>query len=111
MKQYTKAFLAIPVTVIAMAMQPAVAHADIFNVCGSGRDGVIVGTPTSCPFADNVRIAWITQPGNPVIAYSPVTNAYYSMTCFNSLATPFIDGITRNAVHCFGGNNAEVVVW
>jgi hypothetical protein len=107
-----KKILAILAMAIPWLWLAAPAHADdLFNICGSGRDGVIVGTPTTCAFADNVRVAWLTQPTNPVVAYSPVTNAYYSMTCFDSTVTPFTDGITRRAVHCVGGNNAHVVVW
>ncbi|MBV8348129.1 MAG: hypothetical protein JOZ49_11515 [Mycolicibacterium sp.] len=66
---------AIAATTLAL---PPHAHAARFSTCPSGHDGVIDGTPTSCAFADNVRFG---QPGNPVLAYSPVTNACYSMTC------------------------------
>ena len=90
---------------------PPHAHAATFSACPSGRDGVIDGTPTSCAFADNVRIAWFGQPGNPVPAYSPVTNAYYSMTCVAHTTVNFIDGHSADAVLCVGGNDATVVVW
>src|SRR4051794_330931 len=88
------------------------AHADdLFMICPSGRAGVVAGTPTTCAFADNVRIAWFSQPGNPVIAYSPVTNQTYRMFCVGRTTVTFTDGHMADAVHCAGGNNAEVVVW
>jgi len=89
-----------------------VAHSDgVFFECPSGRDGVVAGTPTSCAFADNVRVAWRSQPGNPVVAYSPVTGQYYSMFCGGDTGITFTDGHSADAVICMGGNNAEVVVW
>ncbi len=91
---------------------PAPAHADgLFMECPSGRDGVVAGTPTSCAFADNVRLAWFAQPGNPVLAYSPVTEQSYQMFCVGHTIVTFTDGHTADAVECAGGNNAEVVVW
>ena len=36
---------------------------------------------TSCAFADNVRYSYLTQPGQVVTAYSPVTGQYYTMQC------------------------------
>lgn len=88
------------------------AHADVlFVTCPSGRDGVVAGTPTTCAFADNVRRAWFGQPGNPVIAYSPVTDQSYRMFCIGNITVTFTDGHMADAVHCVGGNDAEVVVW
>ena len=49
------------------------ASADKFTVCPSGMSGVSTDD-TSCAFADNVRWAWYSQPGNIVTAYSPVTH-------------------------------------
>jgi hypothetical protein len=105
--------IAIALAATAAALIPAPpAHADdLFMICPSGRAGVVAGTPTTCAFADNVRIAWFGQPGNPVIAYSPVTDQTYRMFCVGHTTVTFTDGHMADAVHCAGGNNAEVVVW
>lgn len=87
------------------------AHADsLFEMCPSGRDGIATGV-TSCPFADNVRRAWFTQPGNEVVAYSPVTGQEYVMGCVTGYLAHFTGGQAVTAVKCFGGNDAEVVIW
>lgn len=88
---------------------PQAKAAFAFAICPSGHTGVVGGTPTSCPFADNVRAAWFSQTGNPVVAWSPVTEQYYSMACAPGVAT--VSGIVVNGWTCFGGNNAEVVIW
>ena len=106
--------IATPIAAIAAAtlVFPPPAHADgDFITCASGRAGVVAGTPTSCAFADNVRLAWFGQPGNPVIAYSPVTDQAYRMFCVGHTIVYFTDGHSADAVHCLGGNAAEVVVW
>jgi hypothetical protein len=91
---------------------PPLARADgVFAMCPSGRAGTVVGTPTTCAFADNVRLAWFDQPGNPVVAYSPVTDQTYRMFCVGNTTVYFTDGHSADAVECVGGNNAEVVVW
>jgi hypothetical protein len=96
----------------ATLVLPPAAHADgLFLTCPSGRAGVVAGTPTTCAFADNVRIAWFGQPGNPVVAYSPVTDQAYQMFCIGHQVVYFEDGHSADAVHCVGGNDAEVVVW
>lgn len=87
----------------------APAHAYVFDICPSGHTGVVSGTPTSCPFADNVRRAWFSQPGNPVVAYSPVTGQFYSMACNPSTET--VGGMTVNGWTCYGGNDAVAVIW
>jgi hypothetical protein len=90
----------------------APAHADMaFTTCPSGRDGVIDGTATTCAFADDVRLAWFGQPGNPVVAYSPVTDQTYRMFCVGHTTVTFTDGHSADGVQCVGGNDAEVVVW
>jgi hypothetical protein len=65
--------------------------------CGSG---VTAGPNTSCPFALNVRSAYLQAPGlvTTVRVYSPTTGQTYSMSCRPSGA-----GTT-----CSGGNNASV---
>lgn len=86
------------------------AHADVFITCPSGLTGVVVGTPTSCAFADNVRSAWYGQAGNPVLAYSPVTGDVYWAYCYPTDAT--IAGYTHyNARECTAGDGALVVLW
>lgn len=84
------------------------AHADNFITCPSGRSGVATNV-TSCGFADNVRLAWFGQPGNPVVAYSPETGLEYSMIC-NS-GTVRVAGMVMNGYTCYGGEHAEVVIW
>ena len=108
----TKIATAVAAIAAATLVLPPPAHADRdFTMCPSGRDGVIEGTPTSCEFADNVRIAWLDQPGNPVVAYSPVTGQTYRMFCVGNTNVTFTDGHRADAVECTGGNDADVVVW
>jgi hypothetical protein len=86
-------------------------HADTFMVimCPSGRDG-IASAVTSCPFADMVRLAYLTQPGNVVTAYSPVTGQDCAMTC-HPITAHFTNGMTVDGQECERGNDADVVVW
>lgn len=59
-----------------------------------------VGPATTCPFAENVRLAYERELGSGsgiVYAYSPVTKKLYEMQC--SAGTPHV---------CTGGNNASV---
>jgi hypothetical protein len=89
----------------------APAHAGpLFDVCPSGLSGIAT-TVTSCPFADNVRRAFFNQGGGTVVAYSPVTGQAYVMSCIPGYTASFSDGSSRVAVKCYGGNDAEVVVW
>ena len=108
-----KVLIAAAITTFAtLVISAPAAHADgLFLTCPSGRDGVIAGTATSCAFADDVRSAWFGQPGNPVIAYSPVTDQSYRMFCVGKTTVTFDDGHMADAVQCVGGNDAEVVVW
>src|ERR1700682_2087747 len=95
----TKIATAIAAIAAATLSLPPPAHADaIFMTCPSGRDGVIAGTPTTCAFADNVRSAWLGQPGNPVVAYSPVTDQAYRMFCVGNTTITFTDGHMADAV-------------
>lgn len=83
---------------IGLATAP-VAEADVFDVCPSGLTGV--ATPdTSCAFADNVRRAWYGQPGTTVIAYSPVTDKFYTMQCHLATTTMW----WGNPKRCWGVN-------
>jgi hypothetical protein len=61
---------------------------------------VYAGANTSCPFALNVRDAYMEAPGAvaSVRVYSPVTNTIYTMDC-----RPSGSGTT-----CSGANNASV---
>lgn len=60
------------------------ANAEEFTVCPSGRTGVATDD-TSCAFAENVRSAWLAQPGNVVTAFSPVTQQTYTMQCASTV--------------------------
>lgn len=92
-------------------MTSALGHADTFPfiMCPSGRDGV-ASAVTSCPFADMVRLAYLTQPGDVVTAYSPITEQSYVMTC-HPITAHFTNGMTVDGNECEGGNDADVVVW
>jgi len=81
-----------------------------FLVCPSGVTGVAT-LQTSCAFADNVRTAYFSQDPPVVLAYSPVTRAAYFMYCVSGIRANFFDGSSRIAAKCYGGDNAEVVVW
>ena len=78
------------------------ASADNFTVCPSGISGVSTDD-TSCAFADNVRWAWYSQPGNIVTAYSPVTHQSYTMQC-----TPTATTFWPEAKRCVGVNSYGV---
>ena len=78
------------------------AQADVFTVCPSGMSGVSTDD-TSCAFADNVRWAWYSQPGNIVTAYSPVTHQSYTMQC-----TPTATTFWPVAKRCVGVNSYGV---
>lgn len=65
--------------------------------CG---DGLSVNNHTSCPFARAVRDAYESSGGeSTVVAYSPVTNQAYTMTCTSGIPTV-----------CRGGNDAVVAI-
>ena len=89
----------------------APAHADggVFQVCPSGRVGVVGGN-TSCAFAEIVRAGYYYD-GNRFLAYSPVTGQVYAVSCVPGYMANFSDGSSRISVHCFAGDNARVVVW
>ena len=85
----------------AVSLAPS-ASAETFEICPSGMSGVSTDD-TSCAFADNVRWAWYSQPGNIVTAYSPVTHQAYEMQC-TSTATTF----WYEAKRCVGVNGYGV---
>ena len=91
----------------------APAKADfIFDICPSGMDGVVSGTPTSCPFADSVRRGYFTQRDTWVVAYSPVTGGVYTMDCsYNNFVATLSNGRSHPGVLCTGGIGAAVVIW
>lgn len=90
---------------------PAPGGTDIFNICPDGHEGV-VGGHTSCAFAANVRqIFYASGMSTNFTAYSPVTGDGYEMTCVGRYTAYFNDGSTRISTRCYGGDNAEVVVW
>lgn len=96
-----------------MMANPVVAQADfVFDMCPSGMDGVVAGTPTSCPFADNVRRSYFAGGGAMVAAYSPITGQGYVMDCgHTNFVAHLSDGETHPGVLCTGGNDAAVVIW
>jgi hypothetical protein len=67
---------------------------------------------TSCPFADQVRAAYVREGGgSSVVAYSPVTELSYLMAGAAGFVVHFTDGSARAAVRCVGGNDAVVLLW
>jgi hypothetical protein len=98
---------------IGIAAFPAgSAHAYVdeeFLACPDGHSGIAT-TVTSCPFAENVRVAWYTQSGQVVEAYSPVTNMFYDMQCADGFIAHLNTGRTVPSVRCVGGNDAVVVL-
>lgn len=96
----------------AVLAAPA-AQAEPLIQCPGTRAAVAEGE-TTCAFAANVRRAWFGQPGNPVLAYSPVTGEVYSMMCVRGFTLTFnsglmVDGATR-CVDSDGGT-AVAYVW
>ncbi len=66
--------------------------------CGGGLHA---GPNTSCPFAENVQLAWENAPAgeqNSLQVFSPVTSQAYTMTCTEAGA----------GVSCTGANDASV---
>ncbi|MGB9308109.1 MAG: hypothetical protein WCB92_31825 [Mycobacterium sp.] len=101
-----------PTTVTAQAaLPPASDHTDVFTICPDGHEGV-VGGHTTCAFAANVRrIFYATGMSNSFTAFSPVTGDGYQMTCVGRYPAYFSDGSTMISTRCYGGDNAEVVIW
>lgn len=94
-----------------MATAPR-AHADNgFIMCPDGREGVIGGN-TSCEFAQNVRKEFfLLHQSRNFAAVSPITGRTYGMDCGGVIPAHFADGQTLNAIRCYGGEGAEVVIW
>jgi hypothetical protein len=101
-----------PTTVTAQAAPPpAAGSTDVFNICPDGHEGV-VGGHTTCAFAANVRqIFYATGMSNHFTAFSPVTGDGYEMTCVGRYPAYFSLGSTKISTRCYGGDNAQVVIW
>lgn len=85
--------------------------ATVFSICPDGHEGV-VGGHTSCAFAENVRRTFYASGmADTFTAFSPVTGDAYEMTCAGRYPAYFEDGSTMISTRCYGGNNAEVVIW
>jgi|GEM_PF-2040169 len=83
----------------------------VFTICPDGHEGV-VGGHTSCAFAENVRRTFYNSGmSNTFTAFSPVTGDAYEMTCAGRYPAYFTDGTTTISTRCYGGDNAEVVIW
>ncbi|AAS05070.1 hypothetical protein PICSAR240_03901 [Mycobacterium avium subsp. paratuberculosis] len=83
----------------------------VFSICPDGHEGV-VGGHTSCAFAENVRRTFYASGmADTFTAFSPVTGDAYEMTCAGRYPAYFEDGSTKVSTRCYGGNNAEVVIW
>lgn len=77
---------------------PGAGPVENFKICPSGLTGV-ASDETSCAFADSVRSSWYSQPGQTVVAYSPVTHQSYLMTC-----TATTTNVWPGAKRCSGVN-------
>lgn len=100
----------VPPVIPAPALPPR-GGADVFTICPDGHEGV-VGGHTSCEFAANVRqVFYASGMANTFVAYSPVTGNGYQITCVGRYPAYFTDGSTKISTRCYGGDNAEVVIW
>lgn len=92
---------AVGIGALGVGLGVPAAHADEFIVCPSGVTGVATDD-TSCAFADNVRIAWLTQPGAVVAAYSPVTQQRYMMQCTSTVTSSWPSAMRCTGVNSYG---------
>lgn len=83
-----------------------------YEVCEEDEHAAIATDVTSCPFAAKVRAAYKAQTNAnaSVRAYSPVTEQHYTMQCLAGFKAATKDDHQVDAVRCFGGNNAVVVI-
>ncbi|AEJ94116.1 hypothetical protein THIBAULT_195 [Mycobacterium phage Thibault] len=91
----------------------AAESAESVSICLSGRSAV-ASADTSCAFADNVAVAWYSQSGMSVQAYSPVTGRVYTMTCDPDAWVVDDYGVYHSGVkRCVGSNpyGAALVVY
>jgi hypothetical protein len=112
-KQAGKTFVGTFLTTLALCViLSSKAHADItFTMCGDAREGV-VGSHTTCAFAENVRKGFFLQNmPRQFTAFSPSTGQAYDMECGGLTPAHFVDGRTLNTVRCYGGDGAVVVIW
>ncbi len=79
------------------AATPAITYAGSGSAETACGNELAVGPDTTCAFAENVRSAYDNAGPGTVMAYSPVTNRTYAMSCS-----------TGDAVVCTGGDNASV---
>jgi hypothetical protein len=97
-------------TALVVALAPA-AHADVFDICPGGREGV-VGGHTTCAFANNVQSAFYASGmSHDFLASSPVTGERYEMSCEGMYPAHFRTGEVVESTLCYAGDNAEVVIW
>lgn len=93
------------------SLPPPAGGTTVFTICPDGHEGV-VGGHTSCAFAQNVRRTFYNSGMlTTFTAYSPVTGDAYEMTCAGRYPAYFEDGSTKISTRCYGGDNAEVVIW
>lgn len=100
--------------IAALAPTPPAVAETAFHCLGWDSRTAVAGGETSCPFARNVRSAWFGQPGNPVLACSPVTGDCYHMMCVHGFDLTFNDGLmVTGATRCVdaSGGTAIVYVW
>jgi hypothetical protein len=92
---------------------PGTAHADfLWATCGDQHSGIVINTPTSCPFAHNVANAYLYGASNLTNVWSPVTRSSYDMSyCTSGYVAYMASGGTKIVSLCQGGNDANVIVY
>ena len=97
---------------VALASPASAYYSDgfLWRTCDS-HAGVVVGTPTSCPFAHNVADAYLFG-GDLTHVWSPVTLRSYDMSdCTSGYVAHMSYGGTRIVTLCQGGDDANVIVY
>jgi hypothetical protein len=111
MKKILGGAAALLAAAMGIALFPAApAHADFLWWTCDSHAGVVVDTPTSCPFAHNVAQAYLNG-GSMDNIWSPVTLRYYDMDCTSGYVAHLARGGTRLTALCQGGTDANVIVY
>lgn len=104
-------FVGLTAASLTLTAPTVLSHADTFTMCPGGHAGV-VGNRTSCEFANSVADAFYAcGMCHQFNAYSPETQVTYPMVCGPMRPADFPDGDVLKSVNCYGGDQAEVVVW
>jgi hypothetical protein len=93
---------------------PGVAYAGSGSGQTSCGAGLSVGPNTTCAFAENVRSAYYGSGPETVMAYSPVTNRTYAMSCSGGASVVCTGGVGATVYfpgggYSYSGSQAENV--